>query len=98
MASAAEAKLAALFIATHKMVPHQQTLIDMGWLQPRLGIPIFGSNFWDPHRKRYSNSVFDSGYYSFFLYLLLKSHQIGIPIPKIGIPNFVLGKDSIHLS
>jgi hypothetical protein len=25
-----------------------------------LGIPIFGSNFWDPHRKRNSDSVFDS--------------------------------------
>jgi hypothetical protein len=25
-----------------------------------LGIPIFGSDFWDPHRKRNSNSVFDS--------------------------------------
>jgi hypothetical protein len=35
MASAAEAKLAALFIATCKMVPHQQTLIDMGWPQPQ---------------------------------------------------------------
>jgi hypothetical protein len=27
---------------------------------PRLGIPIFGSDFWDPHRKRDSDSVFDS--------------------------------------
>jgi hypothetical protein len=35
MALAAEAELAALFIAAHEMVPHQQTLIDMGWLQPR---------------------------------------------------------------
>jgi hypothetical protein len=34
MASAAEAELAALFIATRKMVPHRQTLIDMGWPQP----------------------------------------------------------------
>jgi hypothetical protein len=25
-----------------------------------LGIPIFGSDFWDPHRKRNYNSVFDS--------------------------------------
>ncbi len=30
MASAAEAKLAALFIAAHKMVLHQQTLIEWG--------------------------------------------------------------------
>ncbi len=34
MASAAEAELVALFIATRKMVPHQQTLMDMGWPQP----------------------------------------------------------------
>ena len=26
----------------------------------RLGIPIFGSNFWDPHQKQNSDSVFDS--------------------------------------
>jgi hypothetical protein len=25
-----------------------------------LGIPIFGSFFWDPHRKRNSNSMLDS--------------------------------------
>jgi hypothetical protein len=35
MALAAEAELAALFIATRKMVPHQQTLIDTGWPQPQ---------------------------------------------------------------
>jgi hypothetical protein len=26
-----------------------------------LGIPIFGSDFWDPHWKQNSNSVFNSG-------------------------------------
>jgi hypothetical protein len=35
MALAAEAELAALFIAAREMVPHRQTLIDMGWPQPR---------------------------------------------------------------
>jgi hypothetical protein len=35
MASADEAKLAALYIGTLKMVPHRQTLLDMGWLQPQ---------------------------------------------------------------
>jgi hypothetical protein len=35
MALAAEAKLAALFIAALKMVPHLQTLIDMGRPQPQ---------------------------------------------------------------
>jgi hypothetical protein len=34
MASAVEAELAALFVAAREMVPHQQTIIDMGWLQP----------------------------------------------------------------
>ncbi len=34
MALAAKAELAALFIITRKMVPHRQTLIDMGWPQP----------------------------------------------------------------
>jgi hypothetical protein len=27
---------------------------------PRLGIPIFGYDFWDPHRKRNSGSISDS--------------------------------------
>ncbi len=35
MALAAEAELAALFIAACEMVPHRQTLINMGWPQPR---------------------------------------------------------------
>ncbi len=35
MALAAKAELAALFIAACKMVPHRQTLINMGWPQPR---------------------------------------------------------------
>ncbi len=64
-----------------------------------LGIPILGSNFWDPHQKQNSNSVFYAGYSgrNFFWIPLLKSHQIGIPIPKYGIPNFVLCRNSIHL-
>ena len=35
MASAAESELAALFITAHEMIPHCQTLIDMGWPQPK---------------------------------------------------------------
>ncbi len=35
--------------------------------------------------------------FHFFWIPLLKSHQIGIPIPKYGIPNFVLRRNSIHL-
>ncbi len=35
MVTVAEAELAALLIATRKTAPHQQTLIDMGWPQPK---------------------------------------------------------------
>jgi hypothetical protein len=35
MASASEAKLAALSIRAQEMIPHGQTLIDMGWPQPK---------------------------------------------------------------
>ena len=34
MTFTAEAKLAALYITAHKIVPMRQTLIEMGWLQP----------------------------------------------------------------
>jgi hypothetical protein len=54
-----------------------------------LGFPIFGSNFWDPHHKQNSDSVFDSedsGRKIFFEFQCLESPKIGIPIPKFGIP------------
>jgi hypothetical protein len=35
MASVAESELAALFITAREMIPHRQTLIDMGWPQPK---------------------------------------------------------------
>jgi hypothetical protein len=35
MASAAESELAALFITAHEMIPYRQTLIKMGWPQPK---------------------------------------------------------------
>ncbi len=38
MASAAEAELAALFITAREMIPHRQTLIEMGWPQPKTPI------------------------------------------------------------
>jgi hypothetical protein len=38
MASAAESELAALFIAAREMIPHRQTLIAMGWPQPKTPI------------------------------------------------------------
>jgi hypothetical protein len=58
-------------------------------VRPWLGIPIFGSNFWDPHCKRNSVLVFDSkdsGRKIFFEFRCLESQKIGIPIPKFGIP------------
>jgi hypothetical protein len=54
-----------------------------------LGIPIFGSDFWDPHRKQNSGFVFDSedsGRIFFLKFRCLESQKIGIPIPKFGIP------------
>jgi hypothetical protein len=35
MASAAESELAALFVTAREMIPCRQTLIDMGWPQPK---------------------------------------------------------------
>jgi len=35
MALASKAELAALFITAREMIPHFQTLINMGWLQPK---------------------------------------------------------------
>ncbi len=35
MASAAKAELAALFLMAREMILHRQTLIDMGWPQPK---------------------------------------------------------------
>ncbi len=57
--------------------------------EARLGIPIFCSDFWDPHRKWNSDSVFDSKDSSrtiFFEFRCLKIQKIGIPISKFGIP------------
>jgi hypothetical protein len=38
MASAAESELAALFVTAQEMIPHRQTLIAMGWPQPKTPI------------------------------------------------------------
>ncbi len=48
-----------------------------------LGIPIFGSDFLDPHCKRNSDSVFDSkdsGRIFFWKFRCLESQKIVIPI------------------
>jgi hypothetical protein len=38
MASAAKSELAALFATAHEIIPHRQTLIAMGWPQPKTPI------------------------------------------------------------
>jgi hypothetical protein len=38
MASATESELAALFVTAREMIPHRQTLISMGWSQPKIPI------------------------------------------------------------
>jgi hypothetical protein len=56
---------------------------DCQQMQAWLGIPIFGSDFWDPHRKWNSNSVFDSkdsGRIFLLKFQCLESQKIGIPI------------------
>jgi hypothetical protein len=35
MASAAKSEHAALFVTAREMIPHHQTLIEMGWPQPK---------------------------------------------------------------
>jgi hypothetical protein len=43
MASATESELAVLFIMAHEMIPHRQTLIPMGWPQPKSPIQMDNS-------------------------------------------------------
>jgi hypothetical protein len=38
MASAAKSELATLFVTAREMIPHRQTLIAMGWPQPKTPI------------------------------------------------------------
>jgi hypothetical protein len=35
MVPAAESELAALFVMAREMIPHRQTIISMGWPQPK---------------------------------------------------------------
>jgi hypothetical protein len=60
--------------------PEENTRGSKSPSQTRLGIPIFGSDFWDPHRKRDSGSVSDSkdsGQKNFNQIPLLKNREIG---------------------
>jgi hypothetical protein len=43
-ASAAKSKLAALFVTAREIIPHRQTLIAMGWPQPKSPIQFDNSN------------------------------------------------------
>ncbi len=53
----------------------------------RLGIPIFGSDFWDPHRKQNSDSVSDSGYSGqIFVFRCWKLIKLEFRFAKFGIP------------
>ncbi len=59
MASAFKSELAALFITACRMIPHRQTLIDMGWPQPKSPIQTNNStaagvvnNTIVPHRSK----------------------------------------------
>ena len=64
------------------MLLRRLCILTLSWL----GIPIFGSDFWDPHRKQNSDSVFDSedsGRIFFLKFQCLESQKIGIPIYNI---------------
>ncbi len=66
----------------------------------RLGIPIFGSDFWDLHRKWSSESVSDSkdsGWIFFSKFLFLESQKIGIPICDFRNSGNFLHRNSVHL-
>ena len=51
MALAAEAEMAALFITAKKMIPLRNTLIQMGWPQPKTPIQMEIQQQWDPQTK-----------------------------------------------
>ena len=43
IASAAEAEMAALYVTAKNMIPLRNTLIEMGWPQPKLPIQTYNS-------------------------------------------------------
>ncbi len=66
----------------------------------RLGIPILGSNFWDPHWRRNSDSddySKDSGWIFFLKFWFLESQKIGIPIRDFWNSRNFLHRNSVHL-
>ena len=62
MAFAAESKLAALFITAHKMIPHHQILIKMGWPQPKTPIHTNNSTATGVTNKKCPSMGQDDGY------------------------------------
>jgi hypothetical protein len=64
MASAAESKLAALFITAREMIPHRQTLINMRWPQPKNPIQTDNSSHcrWCYQQYDCSSSEQNDGY------------------------------------
>jgi hypothetical protein len=69
-------------------------------LMTRLGISIFGSDFWDPHPRRNSDSVYnsgDSGWIFFLKFQFLESQKIGIPICDFQNSSSFLHRNSVHL-
>ncbi len=59
-----------------------------GQCTPRLGIPIFGFDFWDPHWRRNSDSVYDSkdsGWNIFLKFQFLESQKIEFRFAIFGI-------------
>ncbi len=68
--------------------------------EARLGILIFGSNFWDPHRRQNSDSVYnskDSCRIFFLKFRFLESQKIGIPICDFWNSGNFLHRNSVHL-
>ncbi len=78
---------------------HHYNVVSIARIDPWLEIPMFGSDFWDPHWKQNSDTVFDSGDsgWIFFWIPLLKNWQIGISILKFGIPKKNWRRNSVHL-
>ncbi len=65
-----------------------------------LGIPIFGSDFWDPHRKQNFDSVFDSkdsGRIFFWNSDVWRVRKLEFQFGIFGIQVISLRKNSVHL-
>jgi hypothetical protein len=78
----------------------RRLMLPMGHLLSRLGIPIFGSDFWAPHRRWNSDSVYDSedsGQIFFLKFRFLESQKIRIPICNFWNSGNFLHRNSVDL-